>query len=376
MNKFVRIFPVLAFTALAAAAQSLDTALVNLAEDAARSYFGPIVSGFGANLNSGWFHRAPPPKIFSPGFEAGFVFMGASFKNAPEHFSTEGRFQFDKDQAEILVQPAYDQFTADPRSALLTPQQKQQIKDSLISALTRTNFSVGISGATVIGRRDDSVRVKFRGDSVKINVPSNPLALNGYDTTLAIPPDSLALQVAGILDNFAALPLFAPQITIGTVAGTNITLRWVPDVPLGEELGSFSYFGFGIQHNPAVWLPVHMPLDVCAGFFTQRLKLGKAFTATATALGVNASKTLGWRLLNFTPYAGLMFEHSTMEFKYAFSLDLPDGPVVRPVTFEATGENVARLTLGASVRFLIVNLNADVSIAKYNTASLGLMIGI
>jgi hypothetical protein len=153
-------------------------------------------------------------------------------------------------------------------------------------------------------------------------------------------------------------------------------LRWLPEIPLNQQIGKLNYFGFGIQHNPAVWLPIHMPLDVSAGFFTQRLKIGDMFTATAFSLGINASKTLGWRMLNFTPYAGLMVEKSSMEVKYKYHLDLPEGPVDRSITFEANGENTGRLILGASVRLLIVNINADINIAKYTSGSFGLMIGI
>lgn len=370
-----RAFLLLAGSAALASAQSLDSTIELLALDAARGYISPITSGTGANLNSGWFHRAPPAEMFSPTFEAGFVAMFSSFQDAPKTFGTEGNFRFDKGQAEALVDPAYRAFESDPRSALLTPGQKQQIKDSLISAVTRTSFDVGISGPTVIGRKRDSIRVAFRGDSVRVHVPQTTLT-PARDTTLAIPARSVALPVGGILEDLPFLPLAAPQITIGTIAGTNVTLRWLPEVQLTEELGKFSYFGFGIQHNPAMWLPVDMPFDVCGGFFTQRLTIGDVFTARTLALGINASKTLGWKLFNVTPYGGLMLEKSSMEARYKYRIDLPDGPLERTIRFEAEGANKARVTLGLSLRLLIMNLNLDYNVSDYDTVSLGFMIGV
>src|SRR5439155_563530 len=97
----------------------------------------------------------------------------------------------------------------------------------------------------------------------------------------------------GIISKLPVLPLMAPQLTIGTILGTQATLRWLPSIELDPKLGKFSYLGFGIQHNPGVWLPFHMPVDVSGGFFTQKLEVGKVFSAQSMAMGVTASKTLG-----------------------------------------------------------------------------------
>ncbi|MDP3682620.1 MAG: hypothetical protein Q8S01_01690, partial [Ignavibacteria bacterium] len=43
--------------------QTLQETLSNLSNDAAQAYVSPIISGFGANLNSGWVHKSPSSKI-------------------------------------------------------------------------------------------------------------------------------------------------------------------------------------------------------------------------------------------------------------------------------------------------------------------------
>lgn len=63
----------------------------------------------------------------------------------------------------------------------------------------------------------------------------------------------------------SALPLAAPQFSFGTVFGTMASVRFLPNVKMGE-LGELSYFGFGLQHNPAVFLPIPLPVDLSAAF--------------------------------------------------------------------------------------------------------------
>ena len=54
-------------------AQTLEETMVKLAGDAASAYVNPIVTGFGANLNGGWFHKAPAASIFGFDLEFGLV---------------------------------------------------------------------------------------------------------------------------------------------------------------------------------------------------------------------------------------------------------------------------------------------------------------
>ena len=363
--------------AIPASGQGLDSTVKQLAQDAAGSYVAPIVSGFGAALNAGWFHRAPPAKKFSLGFEGGIVAMGSLFTGAPEHFQIRSEFRFDSAQASLLIDSAFKELDKDPRAFLITPQQKRQVRDTLVSRVSALDFKVGISGATVIGSPKDSIRVAFAGDSMRVHVPPSALAPNGFDTTLGFSPQDIALRVpVGQLQDLPALPLVAPQITVGTVLGTQATFRLLPRLQMISELGDITYFGFGIQHNPAAWLPVKMPVDFSGGFFTQRLTVGDVFTARTLAAGLTVSKTLGWRPLNIIPYAGFMWEKSTMNVKYDYTLDLPGGPVTEHIDFELEGKNKTRLTTGLSLRLLIFNLNADYNWGRYRSVSAGLMVGI
>lgn len=320
---------------------SLSETLSSLSQDAAVSYLSPIASAFGANLNAGWFHSAPEATKFSFDLEIGFVGMGAFFPDDAQTFETSGSFKFSEAEAKQLLtnagipitQPAVDQLTQQP------------------SAVT-------MSGATIIGSNMDSIMIEISN--------SHPL----------VPGESITLPIAGFGDlaDVNVMPLFAPQLSFGTVYGTQLTFRYLPTVKINDDLGDFKYFGFGIQHNPGIWLKNPLPIDVAASFFTQSLSVGDLFEASTTSFGVNASYTLGPGALNITPYAGFMFESSTMGVTYDFIIrdDLGNVLSTDKIKFDLEGENSTRLTFGLSIRLLLININADYNFGSYNSFSAGL----
>jgi hypothetical protein len=216
-------------------------------------------------------------------------------------------------------------------------------------------------------------------DSVAIAFASKTFAVTGAPGgSVTVPGQRIVLPVTGYLGELKALPLAAPQLTLGTFVGSQFTFRYLPSTNT-QNLGKASYFGWGIQHNPAIWLgPVDvLPVDFSLSFFTQKLKVGTTFETKATAFGVNVSKRLGWGFLNLTPYAGFMFEKATMSFAYDFMAPDPANNYaptkVEHVTFDLESANKSRLVLGLSFKLLIFNINADYNIGKYNSATAGIM---
>ncbi len=329
--------------------QTLQENLEKLAEDAARGYVSPIVDGFGADLNAGWYHRVPKGTKFSINFEVGLVAMGAFFSEEHRTFSTSGSFNFDRATADRMIPPE--------------PEIVDPLRSSLIDQLIDIPLSVTISGPTVVGSEDEQIQVEFSGGSVTFQT-------TGGDTAIGLSAARDSLQVGGLID-FSLLPFAAPQLSVGTVYGTALTVRYLPNIKVTDEIGKLKYFGVGIQHNPSVWFPRRLVFDVSIGVFHQKLTLGNLFEASATHVGVQASKTFGPRLLSFTPYVGLGWETSDMKFTYTFSSE--DGSVVLPIEFELEGENSTRLTAGASLRLGIININADYNLGNTKTASVGLM---
>ncbi|MDZ7374880.1 MAG: hypothetical protein ONB23_13065 [candidate division KSB1 bacterium] len=327
--------------------ENLEGTIQRLSQDAAREYVAPISSALGANLNGGWFHRAPDPKILGFNLEVGVVGMASFFPRKSTHFLTSGQFIFSLSEAEHLVQAVTD----------------PQIRAEALQILTTTPSTVRIEGATVVGKPDDYITLDFGGGT--------------YQTSrgrVTLPPNRVVLPIAGFgkLAEVDFLPLAAPQLTIGTILGTQATFRYFPAAEVLPELGELHYFGFGIQHNPMVWFrSARLPFNIAAGYYTQKITFEDLFKVQTTAYGINLSKRLGFGFLNLTPYAGYMIEDAQMEVNYDYVVQTPVGEQMHRIRFDLKSENKNRITVGLSLRLLIINLNVDYNFAKYNSATAG-----
>lgn len=354
---------VLLSTGRLSAQGDLKSAVESLARDAARAYVRPVVSGFGSNLNTGWFHRAPKAVKFGFNVEVGLVAMGTLFNKKDKHFSVTNQVTITEDQATRLATTFVDN---DPTLSQLTGALRDQAIGAIVDQIANQIINITISGATFIGEKSDTVKMTI-GDSLNFTYNSQAYTMpSGQETNLG---------VGGLLDA-PVIPLAAPQLTVGTIMGTQATFRYLPTVKLSDDVGKVKYFGFGLQHNPGVWLPQPIPVDLALAFYTQNLKQGKLFEATATAFGITASKQFGFRFLNITPYGGFLIESSEMKFKYDYSYTVPDGSggittETAVIAFTEKGKNKNRITLGTNIRFLMVNINGDYSFAKNPAYSVG-----
>jgi len=327
--------------------KDLQNVLQKLSKDAASAYVGPTVSAFGADLNSGWVHRVPKATIFGINIELGFVAMGTFFSDNNKKFSSSGTFRFNSDQAGRLVDE-------------LNPNLSLNIRTNLINQIISQDINVGISGPTIVGAKSDSVKVGIQNFTATYQG-------NSYNFV----GESVALPVTGYLENLPVFPLFAPQLTIGTFYGSSIAIRFVPTMKLSDKVGDFSYFGIGVQHNPGMWIPFPLPLDVSVGLFTQKMKIGTVFQSSATTFGLYGSKTFGPGSFNVTPYAGFSYESGSTDVAYDFTIDYPVPGTIQHVSFNLSAENSVRLMLGAAFKLGFISLNIDYNISKYNVASAG-----
>jgi hypothetical protein len=324
----------------------LQTVLEKLSKDAVSAYVGPTVSAFGANLNSGWVHRVPKATIFGIDIELGFVAMGTFFSDNNKTFSTSGTFRFNTAQATQLVQ------------GINAP---QSVKNDLINQIIHQDITVGISGPTIVGSKSDTVKIGFQGATLKSGT-----------STYVLPAANISTGVIGYLENMPAFPMFAPQLTIGTFYGSSLAIRYVPAIKLSDKVGDFTYFGIGVQHNPSMWLPFPLPLEVSVGIFTQTMKLGSVFQSTATTFGIYGSKTFGPGAINVTPYAGFSYESASTDVAYDYIIDTPVPGTPQHLSFNLVAENSVRFMIGAAFKLAFLSLNVDYNISNYNVASAGL----
>ncbi len=213
------------------AEESLEQNLSNLYQDVARGYTMPIITGFGTSLNSGWFHNSSRSVTWGLDFEFGIVAMASFFPSGASTFNTDGNIRFGRNDCEMITSFLQGDSLA--------------YQDYLIEAIMAQDFLVEIFGPTIVGSNQDSIHIVF---------PEQVFIILILDTneeiSIKVPEIILTTPVTGLLEELMMLPFFTAQLSVGTIYGTKFILRFLPIAENEDDMGSFEYFGFGIQHNP------------------------------------------------------------------------------------------------------------------------------
>jgi hypothetical protein len=165
--------------------------------------------------------------------------------------------------------------------------------------------------------------------------------------------------------NVKRLPLIAPQVTVGSILGTDLTVRWF-SMAVGKDFGDIKLFGWGVRHSLSQYMPLLPIVDIAAGFYSQSFKVGSVVDATSTLISLQASVSQNILVL----YGGIGMESSTLKIAYE-----PEKGGEK-IAFDLKGGNRMRMTFGAGLKFPGVKLHADYNIAAINTLSLGIGFGM
>ncbi|MFO7654562.1 MAG: DUF6588 family protein [Candidatus Krumholzibacteriia bacterium] len=311
---------VLLFLPLAALAQDdgdddLRALLEQVGADYAEAYISPFIHAHGPNQNSALYHTASVP---GTGLHVtiGLKLMATQLD---ENDQTFRRVLENVEVGGVLPDdPVYDPYREETGTVVM-------------------------SGPTVFG--DTSV-------DGRVTVYVNGLPIYTDHT------------IPGLVDT-RWVPLFAPQVTVGSVYGLSATLRWFPDLDL-SDYGKSSFFGWGLSWGASALLP-ELPVDVMIGYFEQSLDVGTLLGTQATSLHLVVSK----RLHAVTVYGGVAAESSELDVRYEFAgYDALPGSA-GTVAFSVEGAQDRRLTLGATVG----PVNAEISHGKLTTFGAGLLYG-
>jgi len=292
--------------------ESLEELLTQVGEAYAIGYTTPLIHSWGANQNSALFHTARIPRS-SLTFSVGIKVMGTKLSEDDQTFRTVIR---DVDLTEY-----FDLQPGDPGYG--------QMGD------------VVIEGPTIMGDTETEGTI------------------TGYAAGIPVIQQE---GITGLVDT-QWVPLFAPELQIGGVAGLKASLRWLPEVDL-DDYGKTKYLGYGLQWSANTVLPP-LPVDLMVGFFIQEIDVGTIMQTDASSIFIAASKQYGMA----TVYGGIAKESSTLKVNYT------EEETGAEIDFEIDGENEARFTLGATLD-LGVMLNAELGLGKMNTVSAGLMFGM
>jgi hypothetical protein len=164
--------------------------------------------------------------------------------------------------------------------------------------------------------------------------------------------------------NLSTFPLLVPQLTVGSVLGTEAVVRYVK-AKVSNDVGEIKLLGGGVRHSISQYL-LDFPIDLSVGIFMQKFDLGDIISANATFIGVQGSYSTGV----LTLYGGPAYEKSHIDVSYDLKSETGN-----KVTFKLDGANSLRLTVGAGLRLSALLIHADYNLGSQNVVSAGVGFG-
>lgn len=322
-----------------AQAQELGELLSDVGSSYGSMYTTPLTNSLGADLNSGLFHTAKSNK----GLFGLNVYFG---------IKVAGMFVNESDQLFDLQFPSTVNF------------------DYTVNGQTY-DFEVpvdfAVTGApTIFGNRESALATgTVRFDTTIVDGGINyPVSI---DTTFS-------QEIIGGLISTKIAPIAIPHASFGSLLGTDITVRWLPEVS-HPEFGHVKLIGGGIRHSLNRYID-SLPIDLAVAATWQQLETGSSvggdfnMNINTFAYSVIASKSL----MLVTVYGGLQREKSTVEYSYTLAEAEALGEPV-DVNFSHTGSQKGRMTVGVALHLGPIVTNADYAVGNERVASLGFGIG-
>ncbi|MGQ9818638.1 MAG: DUF6588 family protein [Candidatus Kapaibacteriales bacterium] len=193
--------------------------------------------------------------------------------------------------------------------------------------LQRGSLQVPSKAPTILGY--GQVNLLFPHDtlvSLIINNPLYPLLPKNY-------ADSVLNAIANFPEvfelprglNIKQIGAGIPQLEIGSLYGTELLIRFIPQIELGKNIGKFSFWGLGIKHSISQYI-TNPFMDVSLQIGRQGSRLTNRIGVTNAELTANAkfwnanlhlSKKVNKKLEFFS---GVSFENLEINSDYTFYL--------------------------------------------------------
>ncbi len=335
MNRFRVLLTASFFVVSSAGAQSLTTNLSAVSDEYSRLYVAPLIDAYGANINAGLFQTAKIGGGLIPKID---LYLGVKVFGA----------MLPSDRSLSLAYETEEVYVDGNGTRYVVP------------------VTYNIEGAPTVFGETEAGEV-----SVTVNEMVDA-GLDGVPGTAddVVIDDVVSMQLLPGLVNTPVAPLVIPQIGIGSFAGTDVLVRFLPTVNT-ESYGSISFKGFGVRHSISQYFPL-FPADISAQFVYQRLTIddgadNRTLGASAYAGNVAISKSLPV----VTVYGGLQIEKTKVDVNYVFDSGQPELGS-QTINFSQQAKNRFRALAGISLTPGPIQINFDYALGSLNTVSAGI----
>lgn len=233
-----------------------------------------------------------------------------------------------------------------------------------------TGLSVNVEIKTMVFKFKDDDRV-FQASTEPGFYP----ARNDVEAPTIV-GDTLAVVIPGDNGTSAVLPggldvnsfgFAVPQLTIGSVMGTQAIFRYMAYDQGDIDLGDISFLGIGLRHNLSQYFNA-LPVDLAVGGMYQSLDVGEddLVDATTWTFGIQGSKQLG----ALEPYAGLGYDMCSMKVTYDESANTEN-----KLGVDFDDESTIHGMVGLGLNLAVFHLSGEVNISSHTSYGLGLSVG-
>jgi len=270
--------------------------------------------------------------------------------------------KYTSENGQLYLQPFANAFSADLNSGLFhnakIKKKGFQLYIGMVSQVAVIPGKAKTFTATIDDPSFSSEPVYVKNAPTVFGINEGPYVEN--------PDNGLGVYLPAGLD-LDYLPLAMPQLTIGSLFGTDLSARYISvDV---TDLGKIELSGWGIRHSVDQYIKV-LPLSVAVGYYHQSFKVGDYVDAKTNVFNVQAS----YNIPVITFYGGLGFEKGKMDVEYTYEGSGDNNG--DKITFNLESEGRVRATIGLCFNLGPVKLHGDYNLAKQNTFAVGLGIGI
>lgn len=315
-------------------AQDLEETLSQVGGAYAVEYLSPFTDAVGANLNTGlYYDAAVDGSPFGVSLFVGVEAFGAMLQDADHTFDLvfSGRVDLE-----------------------------HRVAGEMETFSVPATFEVQ-DAPTIFGDDDPAIGLVTATHDTTVSRYGMEIPVS-FDTTFT-------RELIGGLVNTNIVPAAIPHIRVGSVFGTDLMLRWLPDVEI-PDVGSVGLFGIGVRHSIDQYIPLS-PVNVAVQVAWQHL--GVDNTEANEMLGANTfagSIAVSRRFGVLALFGGLQTERSTLDVAYELETDDENIGTV-PISFHAVGKSKARGTLGAGLHLGPVRLHGSYSFGQINVVRAG-----
>ena len=355
-------------------AQSLEESLQKMLGENARGYVQPLVTGFGAGMNSGLYRKASTATATLPlpiGIDIGLLVTASA---VPESGMS---FQYSMMENTVVFPLSQISLPAGIPASLRP--------DDVTLTFEDIYNNYGVNETPTIASDEDGVDLITRTPSEVYTALKYQLVteqgMNANDVDTYLQPYLLSFLNSNLTTiapafsfpdglGLAYVPTANIQANIRIPFGIELQARYVPEYEISEEFGKFTMYGAGLRKS----LPVPI-VNVSVGAFYQVMKVGSIMEATNINYHVEVGRRLPIPIIKITPYIGAGYDQTTINLSYT----IPGGTIPgidddKEMSFDLEGENNIRFNAGLTLQVLpLTYINAEYAIVgDYQVATIGL----